>query len=80
MSDPITRPGRLRPAPENFLSAEQISEVKAGRRDFLRNSLLAANRHYRVDALRFQARPESSLEALEEEFMQLNAQAYSEKR
>ena len=41
---------------------------------------LAANRHYRVDALRFQARPESSLEALEEEFMQLNAQAYSEKR
>ncbi len=43
MSDPITRPGRLRPAPENFLSAEQISEVKAGRRDFLRNSLLAAS-------------------------------------
>jgi sulfane dehydrogenase subunit SoxC len=32
----------LRPAPENFLSAGQISEVKAGRRDFLRSSLLAA--------------------------------------
>lgn len=41
---------------------------------------LAANRHYRTDALRYQARPESSLEALEEEFMQLDAQVYSEKR
>jgi MFS family permease len=41
---------------------------------------LAANRHYRTDALRYQARPVSSLEALEEEFMQLDAQVYSEKR
>jgi len=42
MSEAYSQPGRLRPAPENFLSDEQITEVKAGRRDFLRSSLLAA--------------------------------------
>jgi sulfane dehydrogenase subunit SoxC len=35
-------PGRIRPAPQNFLSAAQIGEVEAGRRDFLRGALVAA--------------------------------------
>ncbi|MFZ3322802.1 MAG: sulfite dehydrogenase [Usitatibacter sp.] len=34
--------GRLRRAPENFLDAHQISAVQAGRREFLRDALLAA--------------------------------------
>jgi sulfane dehydrogenase subunit SoxC len=38
----IKQAGRLRPAPENFLSAEQITAVGSGRRDFLRKSFLAA--------------------------------------
>ncbi|MBM3110003.1 sulfite dehydrogenase [Pseudomonas arcuscaelestis] len=42
MSEQLSRPGRLRPAPESFLTEAQIGEVKAGRRDFLRSSLLAA--------------------------------------
>lgn len=42
MTHPDFRPGRIRPAPENFLSGEQIKEVAAGRRDFLRNAFLAA--------------------------------------
>ena len=33
---------RIRPAPESFLSAEEIAAVSAGRRDFLRGSFLAA--------------------------------------
>jgi sulfane dehydrogenase subunit SoxC len=36
------QPGRLRPAPENFLTEEQIREVAAGRRSFLRRSLMVA--------------------------------------
>ena len=42
MVDSVNRPGRLRPAPENFLTEEQIGAVAAGRRDFLRKSVLAA--------------------------------------
>ena len=42
MVDSIELPGRLRPAPENFLSEEQIKAVGAGRRDFLRKSFIAA--------------------------------------
>ena len=42
MVDSVKQPGRLRPAPENFLSEEQIKAVGAGRRDFLRKSFLAA--------------------------------------
>jgi sulfane dehydrogenase subunit SoxC len=42
MSDLDKQPGRLRPAPENFLSEEQIREVAAGRRSFLRRSLMVA--------------------------------------
>ncbi len=42
MSDSFQAPGRLRQAPEHFLSGEQIADVKAGRRSFLRGSLLAA--------------------------------------
>jgi sulfane dehydrogenase subunit SoxC len=34
--------GRLRKAPEHFLDAQQIREVQAGRRDFLRGALAAA--------------------------------------
>ncbi|WP_068803491.1 sulfite dehydrogenase [Thauera phenolivorans] len=36
------RPGRVRPAPENFLTDEQIAAVKDGRRDFLRKAFLGA--------------------------------------
>ena len=36
------QPGRLRPAPENFLSVSDIEAVSAGRREFLRGSLVAA--------------------------------------
>ncbi|KAB2925906.1 MAG: sulfite dehydrogenase [Dechloromonas sp.] len=42
MSDLDKQPGRVRPAPENFLTEEQIREVAAGRRNFLRRSLMAA--------------------------------------
>jgi len=42
MVDSVNRPGRLRPAPENFLTEEQIGAVAAGRRDFLRKGFLAA--------------------------------------
>ncbi len=42
MVDGVNRPGRLRPAPENFLTEEQIEAVAAGRRDFLRKGFLAA--------------------------------------
>ena len=43
MGDIVNQPGRLRPAPENFLSEDQVKAVAAGRRDFLRKSLLAAS-------------------------------------
>ena len=42
MVDRVQNPGRLRPAPENFLSEEQVKAVGAGRRDFLRKSFFAA--------------------------------------
>ncbi|MGL6078558.1 sulfite dehydrogenase [Methyloversatilis discipulorum] len=42
MSQPPVRPGRIRRAPEGFLTPEQIGEVAAGRRDFLRNAFVAA--------------------------------------
>jgi len=43
MSDMTQRRGRLRPAPEGFLSPEDIKEVEAGRRGFLRRSLALAS-------------------------------------
>jgi sulfane dehydrogenase subunit SoxC len=43
MSQPHVQPGRLRPAPENFLTPEQVQAVGAGRRDFLRRSFFAAS-------------------------------------
>ncbi|UCV01987.1 sulfite dehydrogenase [Dechloromonas denitrificans] len=42
MSDSVKKPGRLRPAPENFLSEEQVKAVATGRRDFLRKSFMVA--------------------------------------
>jgi sulfane dehydrogenase subunit SoxC len=42
MGDFSKQPGRLQPAPENFLSEEQVKAVAAGRRDFLRKSFMAA--------------------------------------
>ena len=42
MVDSTKQPGRLRPAPENFLTEEQVKAVAAGRRDFLRKSFMAA--------------------------------------
>lgn len=42
MVDIVKQPGRLRPAPENFLSDEQVKAVGSGRRDFLRRSFIAA--------------------------------------
>lgn len=43
MSDISKQPGQLRRAPESFLSEEQVKAVGAGRRNFLRKSLLAAS-------------------------------------
>ena len=43
MGDIDARLGRVRPAPESFLTAEQIAAVKDGRRDFLRKAFLAAS-------------------------------------
>jgi sulfane dehydrogenase subunit SoxC len=42
MGDLSKQPGRLRPAPESFLSEEQVKAVAAGRRDFLRKSFMVA--------------------------------------
>ncbi len=43
MSQLPARPGRIRRAPEGFLSPRDIREVAAGRRDFLRNAFVAAS-------------------------------------
>ncbi len=43
MSDYSNTRGRLRPAPENFLTAEQIQQVQSGRRDFLRRAFASAS-------------------------------------
>jgi sulfane dehydrogenase subunit SoxC len=43
MSDYSNKLGRLRPAPENFLTGEQIAQVQGGRRDFLRRAFTAAS-------------------------------------
>ncbi|MHB1373172.1 MAG: sulfite dehydrogenase [Thauera sp.] len=45
------RPGRVRPAPENFLTDEQIAAVKDGRRDFLRKAFLTASAAMAVPAM-----------------------------
>jgi sulfane dehydrogenase subunit SoxC len=42
MVDIVKQPGRLRRAPENFLSEAEIKAVGEGRRDFLRRSFLTA--------------------------------------
>ena len=51
MSSLFDQPGRLRRAPENFLSADEIRAVGAGRRDFLRSSLIAATAAMAVPAV-----------------------------
>ncbi|MBL8382069.1 MAG: sulfite dehydrogenase [Burkholderiales bacterium] len=38
----LSHPGRLRRAPENFLDDAQVRAVQSGRRDFLRQALVAA--------------------------------------
>ena len=43
MANIDARPGRIRLAPENFLTHEQIAAVKEGRRDFLRTAFVAAS-------------------------------------
>ena len=43
MTNIDVRPGRIRPAPENFLTDEHIAAVKEGRRDFLRTAFVAAS-------------------------------------
>ena len=43
MANIDARPGRIRPAPENFLTHEQIVAVKEGRRGFLRTAFVAAS-------------------------------------
>lgn len=43
MVDLAKQPGHLRRAPENFLSEDDIREITAGRRDFLKRSLAAAS-------------------------------------
>ena len=42
MVDIVKQPGRLRRAPENFLSEAEVKAVGEGRRDFLRKSFLTA--------------------------------------
>lgn len=42
MGDLSKQPGRLRRAPESFLTEEQVNAVAAGRRNFLRKSFMAA--------------------------------------
>ncbi|HEY8554058.1 MAG TPA: sulfite dehydrogenase [Burkholderiales bacterium] len=39
----INRPGKILPAPENFLGPEEIAAVRAGRRDFLRKAFALAS-------------------------------------
>ena len=52
MSIDFTRPGRVRPAPENFLSVEDIASVsKGGRRDFIRKAFVAASAAMAVPAV-----------------------------
>lgn len=43
MTDLVKKLGQLRRAPENFLSDQEIAEIGAGRRDFLRKSFFAAS-------------------------------------
>jgi sulfane dehydrogenase subunit SoxC len=44
MADEHNAPrGHIRPAPENFLSDEDVKRVESGRRDFLRKSFLSAS-------------------------------------
>ncbi|MDE0271647.1 MAG: sulfite dehydrogenase, partial [Gammaproteobacteria bacterium] len=42
MAELTRRLGRLRPAPENFLSEADLKAAREGRRRFLRTSLMAA--------------------------------------
>ncbi|HLW04651.1 MAG TPA: sulfite dehydrogenase [Azoarcus sp.] len=42
MSVPSGWPGRIRPAPEHFLSQEEVRAVASGRRDFLRSAFALA--------------------------------------
>ncbi|QDF96275.1 sulfite dehydrogenase [Azoarcus sp. DD4] len=52
MANQDARPGRLRLAPENFLSDADIRLVQQGRRDFLRKALLGASAAMALPAAR----------------------------
>ncbi|MGL1834801.1 sulfite dehydrogenase [Rhodocyclaceae bacterium SMB388] len=51
MAIDYAHPGRVRPAPENFLSDEDIAAVTKGRRDFLRKAFVAASAAMAVPAV-----------------------------
>lgn len=52
MAIDTTRPGRVRPAPENFLSDQDIEVInKGGRRDFIRKAFLTASAAMAVPAM-----------------------------
>src|SRR5438128_7969729 len=58
--------GRLRRAPENFLDQQQIAEVQAGRRDFLRGAFAAALAGGAVPALAASAQGDPAILELPE--------------
>ena len=61
MSHDDKRVGRLRRAPENFLSDDQIVAVGKGRRDFLRKAFLTASAAMAAPALARAAQGESAI-------------------
>lgn len=51
MAIEYARPGRVRPAPENFLSDADIESVQGGRRDFLKKAFITASAAMAVPAI-----------------------------
>ncbi|QID18631.1 sulfite dehydrogenase [Nitrogeniibacter mangrovi] len=61
MSHDDVRAGRIRRAPENFLTEAQIAEVGKGRREFLRKAFLTASAAVAAPAVAHAARGESAI-------------------
>jgi sulfane dehydrogenase subunit SoxC len=61
MSSDDFRAGRIRRAPENFLSQAQIAEVTKGRRDFLRKAFVTASAAMAAPAIARAAQGESAI-------------------